>query len=395
MDLTEVEQQFICPITYALFNDPVLADDGITYERDAIEDWLSNNSTSPITGKMISNTLVGCILIKNIVDNLIKTHPELKEQQYVISNMVHIERLIKSGNFAGLLKCTNFDLKYIMDKKMLKRLTTQCDIQILKHIIDNSIDLECQTIKNWRPIHSICRHSTPEMIKYIIDKGVDLECQHNEDWRPIHLICRYSTPEMIKYIVDKGVDLECQNNEDWRPIHLICRHSTPEMIKYIIDKGVDLEYQHNEGWRPIHYICRYSTPEMIKYIIDKGVDLECQDNEDWRPIHLICRYSTPEIIKYIIDKGVNLNHHITKYAGKDANYSFMNLIVLNNNIESNTRNALINHYKNVQKQYMDPIPTAPTLDELLNNHQDIQKQSIDPISTAPTSIWKRLFLKSK
>ena len=45
------------------------------------------------------------------------------------------------------------------------------------------------------------------MIKYIIDKGVNLECSNNNGWRPIHFICRNSTPEMIKYIIDKGVNL--------------------------------------------------------------------------------------------------------------------------------------------------------------------------------------------
>jgi ankyrin repeat protein len=44
------------------------------------------------------------------------------------------------------------------------------------------------------------------MIKYIIDKGVDLECTTNYGWKPIHYICRYSTPEMFKYIIDKGVN---------------------------------------------------------------------------------------------------------------------------------------------------------------------------------------------
>jgi ankyrin repeat protein len=45
------------------------------------------------------------------------------------------------------------------------------------------------------------------MIKYIIDKGVDLECVDNDGWKPIHYICRYSTPKIIKYIIDKGVDV--------------------------------------------------------------------------------------------------------------------------------------------------------------------------------------------
>jgi serine/threonine protein kinase len=41
---------FVCPITTEVFEEPVLAADGYTYERMAIEGWLVKHNTSPITG---------------------------------------------------------------------------------------------------------------------------------------------------------------------------------------------------------------------------------------------------------------------------------------------------------------------------------------------------------
>eukprot|EP00887_Chlorella_sp_A99_P000031 scaffold16.g31.t1 len=49
-DLEEDEiEAFVCPITHERLRDPVVAADGYTYERVAIESWLSRNSTSPLT----------------------------------------------------------------------------------------------------------------------------------------------------------------------------------------------------------------------------------------------------------------------------------------------------------------------------------------------------------
>ena len=48
--------EFECPITLAIMNDPVIGDDGQTYERSAIEHWLSdprNNGRSPITRSLM------------------------------------------------------------------------------------------------------------------------------------------------------------------------------------------------------------------------------------------------------------------------------------------------------------------------------------------------------
>ncbi len=52
---TKIPEAFICPITQDMMQDPVFASDGHTYERTAIELWLKNNNTSPMTGLQLSN----------------------------------------------------------------------------------------------------------------------------------------------------------------------------------------------------------------------------------------------------------------------------------------------------------------------------------------------------
>ena len=49
LDIEEVPNEFLCPITMSIMRDPVVASDGHTYERDAIMRHLSTNSLSPIT----------------------------------------------------------------------------------------------------------------------------------------------------------------------------------------------------------------------------------------------------------------------------------------------------------------------------------------------------------
>lgn len=44
-----VPNALLCPITVDVFIDPVIAEDGHTYERQAIVRWIQENGTSPIT----------------------------------------------------------------------------------------------------------------------------------------------------------------------------------------------------------------------------------------------------------------------------------------------------------------------------------------------------------
>ncbi|GAX76707.1 hypothetical protein CEUSTIGMA_g4153.t1 [Chlamydomonas eustigma] len=48
---------FICPLSGGIMGDPVIAADGVTYERSAIESWLwgQRGNISPSTGQPLSN----------------------------------------------------------------------------------------------------------------------------------------------------------------------------------------------------------------------------------------------------------------------------------------------------------------------------------------------------
>jgi hypothetical protein len=47
--------EYLCPITKELMNEPVTAVDGFTYEKNAIEEWFSNSQNSPKTGEMLDS----------------------------------------------------------------------------------------------------------------------------------------------------------------------------------------------------------------------------------------------------------------------------------------------------------------------------------------------------
>ena len=62
-----------CPITNDIMYDPVIASDGHTYERKAIEKWLEEHKTSPITRQNISSyNLISNRAVKLLIDEYYK-----------------------------------------------------------------------------------------------------------------------------------------------------------------------------------------------------------------------------------------------------------------------------------------------------------------------------------
>jgi TPR repeat protein len=126
MDNYDLMNSFCCPITQELMENPVIAMDGITYERKAIEDWLSRgNQTSPSTGAILKTKL----LIENVnMRSLIKLIKERKNNIDFIfdikSNHNHntkiqnkMENLLSSEQTEYVEKSNNLGKKYFEKSK--------------------------------------------------------------------------------------------------------------------------------------------------------------------------------------------------------------------------------------------------------------------------------------
>ena len=48
-----IPPEWYCPLTHEVFVDPVVLEDGYTYEETAIREWLSRSRTSPMSGKSV------------------------------------------------------------------------------------------------------------------------------------------------------------------------------------------------------------------------------------------------------------------------------------------------------------------------------------------------------
>ena len=62
-------KEFICPITNEIMNDPVIDNDGNSYEKNAILEWLKRSKTSPITRKnLYEHNLSPNRALKNMIE---------------------------------------------------------------------------------------------------------------------------------------------------------------------------------------------------------------------------------------------------------------------------------------------------------------------------------------
>ena len=77
--LNAIAEEHVCPLTWQLPLDPVMAEDGRIYEEEDIRDWFAEKResgkppTSPATGLVIGTRLVPAVQARNTIEVLVKS----------------------------------------------------------------------------------------------------------------------------------------------------------------------------------------------------------------------------------------------------------------------------------------------------------------------------------
>lgn len=132
---SEDPSEFMCPVLHSLMTDPVVAEDGHTYEREAIEAALRLRSRSPITNTPIGDVVIPNRLLKSqiisyqerYITEVIDTAPHLPPKDAVAA-VARAEEFARahSGASEQLVKLLRFRLQLQTDdrERVIKELVT-------------------------------------------------------------------------------------------------------------------------------------------------------------------------------------------------------------------------------------------------------------------------------
>lgn len=361
-----------CPITNFIFKEPVLAADGMFYERSAIEKWFfMYHNKSPITGKVIDPTLYTCFDFNNYIEQYLVENPKKIKNQFISSkfydymmNKDKVNNFIKNNQFSELLKYTNFCLQYMATTQfgfyasyrtyynnMFLHLVINCDsFDIIKHVIDNTNDINMFDFSGRSYIHYACDrtiHSNSrktELIKYLVEKGADLNT--GRETTPLSIGISNNDIETIELLLESGANPNHQDYNGFTLLHHLCSEhrvydNIIDAIKLIIKYGANVKQQSVGGDHPIHLACYRNDLDVMKCLVENGADLECENNNRLRPIHYACMNGNKHIIRYLIESNVFLDfkklYDSKHYPLSPSRYNLSTLISTNKYLSFNQR----------------------------------------------------------
>ena len=82
---SDAPNEFLCPITQGIMEDPVITCDGHTYEKEAISEWLEDHDKSPLTNLTLeTKRLIPNVALRSAIDEYKEkckaTHKKKREE---------------------------------------------------------------------------------------------------------------------------------------------------------------------------------------------------------------------------------------------------------------------------------------------------------------------------
>jgi len=174
-----------CPISRSIMYDPVLAEDGNTYEKAFIKRWFRENRTSPLTNETIGTNLMPNLIVRQIVNNL-----------------------FDESNTSNTLESKN---------KLLKEYADQIDI------------------------FDLCKNGDTDKIQLLLEKGADVDVNkvNQLDETPLHVACAFGQVNAARMLLDNGAEIDREKEDGATPLWTACHEGHVDAARLVLEKGAE------------------------------------------------------------------------------------------------------------------------------------------------------------
>lgn len=338
-----------CELSGCIFSDPVSGPEG-TWERKAIQyELVKNKITSgiiddkeeelyahPITGKPMRGILIPNTNIKQLVEMILETNPNLKSKQFYNAKPYYLfddefKNLLIDNKFEELKTFLNIkvnDQVRDLDTYVSQLIFTCKDNELIKHLFRNSVDYNKMCKNSSSPLHEAAILSNPTIINFMINElKVDTNNRDLFKNLAIHYMCENQeiTEELYDIVTDEKFSKE-KNCLGLCPIHIVSKRncSWKNLAPFIKKENLyHFEIVSNAGKYALHYISQYGDYESISKVIeldDINLDIETVVMESSLSES---GYNNNSNNNTTFDDFIRLNNKLTKEQKRDLTLQYL------------------------------------------------------------------------
>lgn len=266
-----IPANYHCPLTHEVMWDPVLATDGYTYEREAVENWLKRSTISPMTGKNLPQAAVfPNFNARSSIREFLTQNPQCWDKVYVSNTM--IERLLVLSKENSSSSFQEWKSLLQSDQRLLYLPLGEKKTTLLEHISKQSNAiiklylpeiLELFTAITWRRLAT--RQSVQDwlmLVANMIDRASislserffkTLQTTLNITICPIDTALyaiNYQNVSLFKLVLPQISDINQRFQDGNTLLHFAALNGETNIVTALLDKGANIKQKNDAGLKP-------------------------------------------------------------------------------------------------------------------------------------------------
>lgn len=166
-------------------------------------------------------------------------------------------------------------------------------------------------------LYYIVSQNDIEKLKLLIKNGINIKFYNSNKQSVLHLAIRYRYYGLTKLLIDSGLNINGQDVNNNAPIHFAAFNDDYDIIKLLIDSNVDINIQNNSGTTALHIACKNCYVDIANLLVEtEKIDLNILNNacinqqEDFNSYLQIPQTAFDIIITTMIDQISTCNQYL-------------------------------------------------------------------------------------
>ncbi len=347
----QIPAKYLCSITGQIMIDPVMAGDGYTYEREAIEQWLQTHDTSPRTNEKLDHKKLTANHDKrsDILDFL-DSHPELYEGDEIYLPTAWVAECvtaIKGNQLQAVQRWLDKDKRLLTLKleddatalhlacefsspelvdTLLKNLKQKNQsVQpgavgfksvhlnvLLERALTSGDSIQCELLLRLgaeveQPeaatqntlLHRMVINDNSEAVSWLLEQKAVLESRNTEGNTPLLLSVIHNHTKLAEFLLKNNANPQVKNTEQQSPVLIALLSQNAPMLCLLV--GAD-----KAALPSLHLALELNDNEIIKALLKEKIgDIEAQDEQQRTPFYNAVERSNLEAAALLLTQGAN------------------------------------------------------------------------------------------
>lgn len=272
MPKVNIPKDFFCPLTLKLMQEPVIAADGHTYEKKAIQKYfLEENNISPKTGKKFKNNqLIFNHFAKNLISEFLERNSLCMPNEFI--------QALKTGKLQHVNK-----LFY-----------TESLLKTVEKIMDE---------EGFTPLQFAAKSGHEDIVQFLLENGFCMNIKTNFGHGanpPLHLALWNNHETTARLLVAQNALIEQKGWNYKTPLHCT---SNERMIRLLLEKKADINTPDGYGYVPLHQAAAEGNCSLTELLLEYKADINAKNCYQYAALEIAALENEASLVELLLARG--------------------------------------------------------------------------------------------